>query len=56
MLEKKIKKVKKLLNKSSFEIQDKERQCLQLSEKGNLWIVLALLAGICYAFNNFFLG
>lgn len=29
---------------------------MQLSERGNLWIILALLAGICYAFNNFFLG
>lgn len=27
-----------------------------MSEKGNLWIILALLAGVCYAFNNFFLG
>ena len=29
---------------------------MQLSERGNLWIILALLAGVCYAFNNFFLG
>jgi len=44
------------VRKNSFEMLDRERQCFQLSEKGNLWIVLALLAGICFAFNNFFLG
>ena len=43
-------------HKSSFEILEKEKQCLQLSERGNLWILLALLSGVCYAFNNFFLG
>ena len=45
-----------MLLRQSFHAEDKERQCLQLSEKGNLWIILALMAGICYAFNNFFLG
>ncbi|CDW86818.1 UNKNOWN [Stylonychia lemnae] len=54
-VQKRASKVHKHLQKS-FEMQDKEKQCLQLSERGNLWIILALLAGICYAFNNFFLG
>lgn len=27
-----------------------------MSERGNLWIILAILAGVSYAFNNFFLG
>lgn len=27
-----------------------------MSDRGNLWIILALLAGVSFAFNNFFLG
>src|SRR5688500_8249718 len=39
---------KRLVRQNSFDMNEKERQCFQLSEKGNLWIILALIAGVCF--------